>query len=83
LPQYKTSQTDDRQTDRQTDRQMTHCTKGSTDSTVGQLFLSQWYYEQFNESVYCTCMDTEFKSLGSVAAMFCQIFFDDFEMQQH
>ena len=39
LPQYKTSQTDRRQTD---DRQMadrqqtTHCTNGSTDSTVGQ-----------------------------------------------
>jgi len=38
LPQYKTSQTTDRQTDRQTDdrRQTTHCTIGSTDSTVGQ-----------------------------------------------
>jgi len=35
LPQYKTSQTTDdrRQT---TDRQTTQCTKGSTDSTVGQ-----------------------------------------------
>jgi len=33
LPQYKTLQTTDRQTDR---RQTTHCTKGSTDSTVGQ-----------------------------------------------
>jgi len=31
LPQYKTLQTD-----RWTDRQTTHCTKGSTDSTVGQ-----------------------------------------------
>jgi len=29
LPQYKTSQTDD-------DRQMTHCAKGTTNSTVGQ-----------------------------------------------
>jgi len=33
LPQYKTLQTD-RQTDDR--RQTTHCTKGSTDSTVGQ-----------------------------------------------
>ena len=32
LPQYKTSQTKDRQTDRQT----THCAKGTTDSMVGQ-----------------------------------------------
>ena len=37
MPQYKTSQTTDRQTDRQTtDRQTTCCTIGSTDSTVGQ-----------------------------------------------
>jgi len=33
LPQYKMSQTDRQQTD---DRQMTHCTKGTTDSMVGQ-----------------------------------------------
>jgi len=32
-PEYKTSQTTD---DRQTDRQTTYCTKGATDSTVGQ-----------------------------------------------
>jgi len=38
LPQYKTSQTTDRQT---TDRrQTTHCTIGSTDSTVGQKSIS-------------------------------------------
>jgi len=34
LPQYKTSQTDDRQT--------THCTKGTTDSTVGQKHLKKF-----------------------------------------
>jgi len=38
LPQYKTSQTDDRQTD---DRQTTHRAKGMTDSTVGQKWVEE------------------------------------------
>jgi len=40
LPQHKTSQTDRRQTDRQT----TQCTKGATDSTVGQKLLDHIQY---------------------------------------
>jgi len=40
LPQYKTSQTDRQTTDR---RQTTQCTKGTTDSTVGQKILDFIY----------------------------------------
>jgi len=61
LPQYKTLQTTDRQTDRQ---QTTHCTKGSTDSTVGQkglksVYIYQSYYKNKSGGPFfgtpCTC----------------------------
>ena len=37
-PEFKTSQTDDRQT--------THCTKGATDSTVGQKLVARRFVWQ-------------------------------------
>jgi len=45
-PQYKTSQTDRRQTDRQT----THRAKGKTDSTVGQksVNIQQRYGQEYS-----------------------------------
>ena len=79
LPQYKTSQMPDRQT---TDRQTTHCTIGSTDSTVGQklfIFFTMMTSIDMQKSTLNSYIDkTHRVAIFMIVQLSCLTYFADF-----